>query len=84
MNKMYEFVATQLIDCERRAIIADYDKWKSTGVLRDSLLRAQAQQYCFYMYGDAEYLPPLYDTMKGLYMTVCRFYADKYLNETRT
>lgn len=79
MNKIDQFVETQLIECERKAIIADYDEWVETGSIEDSVLHSQAQALSVFLFGgNAKYCSHVGMMMKDLYAGVCRHYTDKF------
>jgi hypothetical protein len=79
MNKIDQFVETQLIESERKAIIADYDEWASTGAIGDSVIRSQAEELSVFLFGNnAMYGPAVTTMMQDLYVAVCRYYTNKY------
>jgi hypothetical protein len=81
MNMIRHFVAAQLIESERKAIIADYDEWSDKGSIGDSVLRDQAKELGIYLYGNNTiYRASVTTNMTDLYNAVCRYYADRYLS----
>ncbi len=81
MNKIEQYVATQMIPDTRRQVIVDYDTWSDTGSIGQCTLRDEARKLATYLYGNnAAYGPPITTNMKELYVTVCRYYADAWLN----
>lgn len=81
MNKIADYVQTQMLESERVAIIADYDEWANTGKIGDTILREHAHLMAYDIYGDNAKYGPITTNMKELYIAVCRYFADKYLQE---
>jgi hypothetical protein len=84
MNMIRYFVEAQLIESERKAIIADYDEWSDKGSIGDSVLRDQAKTLGIYLYGDnAIYCASVNTNMTDLYNAVCRYYAERYISKMK-
>lgn len=84
MTKIDEYVAINLNSTERKQIIKEYDSWCKNGCIDEGILREHARLLSVFLHGDnAQYGAPITTQMKELYIAVCRFYANMYLNKIR-